>query len=214
MIEPGQIIILNGAPRAGKSSIVQAIQENFEGVWMNFGVDVYAQITPLRCRPGIGLRPDGERPDLEVLVPRFYAALYELIAAHSRLGLNVVADVGHHDAYSQPLDILADCARRLDGLPVLFVGVRCPIEIILERRAASASGMGYVTGSSDDPAPLPVRLWQEAVHRPGLYDLEVDTSRLSAMQCAEVIKQRLRSAPRPMAFPMLARVSKADAETP
>lgn len=166
---------------------------------------VHAQITPPRYHPGIGLRPGGECPDLEVFVPRFYAALYESIAAHSRLGLNVVADVGHHDAYSRPLDILADCARRLDGLPVLFVGVRCPIEIILERRAGSAVEMGYVTGSRDDPAPLPVRLWQEAVHRPGLYDLEVDTSRLRAIQCAEVIQQRLRSVPQPTAFQRLAR---------
>ena len=35
--------------------------------------------------------------------------------------------------------------------------------------------------------PLPVRLWQEAVHRPGIYDLKVDhlASALSsaAMRC-------------------------------
>ena len=37
----GQIVILNGAPRSGKSSIVQAIQENLDGVWINLGVDVY-----------------------------------------------------------------------------------------------------------------------------------------------------------------------------
>jgi chloramphenicol 3-O phosphotransferase len=190
----GQIIILNGAPRSGKSSIAQAIQERFEGPWMNLGVDSYAQITPPRYRPGIGLRPGGERPDLEVFVPRFYAALYESIAAHSRLDLNVVADVGHHDGYSKPLDILADCAHRLAGLPVLFVGVRCPIEIIMERRAASETGRGYVTGSSDDPVPLPVRrLWQEAVHRPGVYDLEVDTSLLNSVQCADAIRQHLKS---------------------
>lgn len=189
----GQIIILNGAPRSGKSSIAQVIQERFEGPWMNLGVDSYAQVTPPRYRPGIGLRPGGERPDLEVFVPRFYAALYESIAAHSRLDLNVVADVGHHDGYSKPLDILADCVRRLVGLPVLFVGVRCPIEIIMERRAASEAGRGYVTGSSDDPVPLPVRLWQEAVHRPGVYDLEVDTSLLSSVQCADAIRQHLKS---------------------
>ena len=148
---PGQIIILNGAPRSGKSSIARAIQESFDGPWMNLGVDSYEQITPPQLRPGIGLRPGGERPDLEVFVPRLYAALYESIAAHSRLGLNVVTDVGHHDAYSKPLDCLIDGARRLAGLPVLLVGVRCPVEIIMERRAASEAGRGYVTGSSDDP---------------------------------------------------------------
>ncbi|TPK59524.1 chloramphenicol phosphotransferase [Mesorhizobium sp. B2-4-19] len=204
---PGQIVILNVAPRSGKSSIARAIQESFDGAWMNLGVDSYAQIIPPRLRPGIGLRPGGERPDLEVFVPRLYAALYESIAAHSRLGLNVVTDVGHHDAYSGPLDCLADCARRLAGLPVLFVGVRCPIEIIMERRAAGGTGRGYVTGSSDDPTPLPVRLWQEAVHRPGVYDLEVDTSVLSPEQCAQAIRQRLRDGAQPGAIERLARAA-------
>lgn len=92
---------------------------------------------PERYQPGIGLSPGGERPDLEPLVVVLYRAMYQAIAAHSRMGLNVVVDVGHHDAFSKPLGILPDCARRLSGLPVLFVGVRCPIEIILERRRAT-----------------------------------------------------------------------------
>src|SRR6476620_11363797 len=117
----GQIVVLNGAPRSGKSSIVAAIQETFDGTWVNLGVDRYMQITPARYQPGIGLRPGGERPDLEPLIATMYAALYESIAAHSRLGLNVVVDVGHHDAYSAPLHVLADAARRLDRLPVLLV---------------------------------------------------------------------------------------------
>jgi hypothetical protein len=32
-------------------------------------------------------------------------------------------------------------------------------------------------------------LWQQAVHVPGIYDLEVDTSVLSPEQCADVIHQ-------------------------
>lgn len=113
----GQIIVLNGAPRSGKTSIARAIQESFDGVWINLGVDVYELATPQRYRPGIGLRPGGERPDLESVVPGFYAALYEAIAAHSRLGLNVVADVGHHDAYSKPLGCLTSelCPVRGDN---------------------------------------------------------------------------------------------------
>src|SRR5690348_6837150 len=121
----GQIVILNGAPRSGKSSIVEVIQETFDGPWMNLGVDVHAlHMTPQRYRPGIGLRPGGERPDLEPLVAVFYAALYESVAAHSRLGLNVVVDIGHHEAHARRRSILVDCARRLIGLPVLIVGVR------------------------------------------------------------------------------------------
>lgn len=36
--------------------------------------------------------------DIEALIPALYAAFYDSVAAHSRQGLNVVADVGHHDA--------------------------------------------------------------------------------------------------------------------
>ena len=39
---PGQIVILNGAPRSGKSSIVRVIQETFDDPWMNLGVDVFS----------------------------------------------------------------------------------------------------------------------------------------------------------------------------
>ena len=199
--EPGKIVILNGVPRSGKSSIVAVIQETFDGPWMNLGVDRYMQLTPKRYQPGIGLRPGGERQDIEPLVPIFYSALYESIAAHSRLGLHVVVDVGHHDAYSIPRGILADSARRLQGLPVLFVGVRCPIEIIMERRRNT----GWAAGSTADSAvPDPVRLWQREVHIPGIYDLEVDTSVLSPVECAEAIRQRLAHGPAPSAFQRLA----------
>jgi chloramphenicol 3-O phosphotransferase len=186
MTQTGQIIILNGAPRSGKSSIARAIQDSFEGVWVNLGVDAQIASLPERIRPGIGLRPGGEMPGIEALVSQLYAALYDSIAAHSRNGLNVVADVGHHDAFSKPLHLLHDCARRLAGLPVLFVGVRCPIDVIMARRAASGEGR-YLTGTQEDPVPAPVRRWQDEVHRPGMYDLEVDTSQLSAEECAAQI---------------------------
>ncbi len=190
---PGRIIVLNGAPRSGKSSIARVVQASFDGVWMTLGVDGYMAATPAALQPGLGLRPGGERPDLEPLVAVWYAALYGSIAAHSRLGLNVVADVGHHDAYSPPLGILPDCARRLAGLPVLFVGVRCSIEAIMERRNRGEAGRDgrYAVGSKGDPVPAPVRAWQEAVHRPGVYDLEVDTSCVSAADCAAVIRAKL-----------------------
>src|SRR5688500_3664599 len=73
---PGRIAVLNGAPRSGKSSIAAAVQDRLDGVWMNLGVDTFVAATPARIRPGIGLRPGGERPDLEAIVPALYEALY------------------------------------------------------------------------------------------------------------------------------------------
>ncbi|WP_315835005.1 chloramphenicol phosphotransferase CPT family protein [Bradyrhizobium prioriisuperbiae] len=203
----GQIVILNGAPRSGKSSIAAVIQETFEGPWISLGVDVYASMIPARYRPGIGLRPGCERPDLEAFVPTFYAALYDSIAAHSRLGLNVVVDVGHHDDYTRPLNVLQDCARRLLDLPVLFVGVHCPLDVIMKRRSVPQSGREgqYVTGSVDQPAPHPVVQWQRAVHSPGLYDLNIDTSLQSPEACADAIRRQLeRGMTYPTAFQKLA----------
>ena len=199
----GQIVILNGTPRSGKSSIAAVIQKTFGGVWMNLGVDRFKQMTPERYQPGIGLRPGGERPDLEPLIVILYRAMYEAIAAHSRVGVNVVVDVGHHDAYSVPRGILPACARRLSGLPVLFVGVRCPLAVVMERRRATWH-VGY---ADDGSVPGPVRLWQHAVHLPGIYDLEVDTSMLSAAACADAIRRRLDEGPPASASERLAAVA-------
>jgi chloramphenicol 3-O phosphotransferase len=199
---PGWIVILNGAPRSGKSSIVSVIQETFDGPWMNLGVDVFArQVTPKRYQPGMGLRPGEPASPVRSLQAALFAAFYDSIAAHSKAGLNVVADVGHHDRR-----ILADCAKRLGGLPALFVGVRCPIEVIMERRKAGQAGREghYLTGSAADPIPAPVSLWQGQVHDPRVYDLEVDTSRLTPVQCAETIRCRLLEGPPPAAFRQLA----------
>lgn len=176
---PGYVVILNGAPRAGKSSIAAAVQERLDGVWLNIGVDVARAMTPPSLQPGVGLRPGEESHPAAPHVPVLYAALYESIAAHSRLGLNVVVDVGHYDAA-----ILADALHRLDGLPVLLVGVRCPLAVVLERRR-TAGAERYATGEE------PARRWDEAVHGIRAYDLELDTSVLSPEECASAIGARL-----------------------
>jgi chloramphenicol 3-O phosphotransferase len=202
-IKPGTIVVLNGAPRAGKSSIVTAIQASSPEPWVNLGVDVWMAATPPKFLPGIGLRPGGERPELEPFVVASFAGLYDAIAAQSRLGLNVVVDVGHHDAYSRPLRILPMCAARLRGLPVLFVGVRCPLDVILARRNAAE---GYASGSVEDGVPDAVRRWQIEVHRHRNYDLEVDTSRQSPGECASLIRERLDAGTSGHAFADLARL--------
>ena len=194
MISPGRIVVLNGAPRSGKSSIAAVIQDRWDGPWMALGVDWHAGLaTPPRYRPGIGLRPGGEHPEVAALVPTLYAALYEAIADHARLGLNVVVDVGHHLADPAGLDLLRDCARRLTGLPALLVGVTCPIAVIMQRRNAGQPGREgvYLTGTLEAPVPEPVRLWQAAVTAPDLVDLAVDTAVNSPSACAATIRSHL-----------------------
>jgi chloramphenicol 3-O phosphotransferase len=200
----GRIVLLNGAPRAGKSSIAAALQASAEGAWINLGVDSVMATLPEPLRPGLGLRPGGERPDLEPLVQQQYGALFDSIAAQARNGFDIVADVGIHDSYSRPLGILQDAVQRLAGLPVLFVGVRCPIETIMARRNADPRGGYYAAG---DSVPAPVLRWQEAVHAGKTYDLELDTSVLLAGECAAAIAVMIQSPPDPGAFNRLRRTA-------
>jgi chloramphenicol 3-O phosphotransferase len=204
---PGTIVVLNGTPRSGKSSIAAALQESSDVLWLAFGVDAMAGVTPAALRPGIGLRPGGERPDLEDAVVVLFDALYSAVVAWSRAGRPVVADVGHHDDYSKPLGILAKTAVMLQDLPAYFVGVRCPVEVIVVRRDADPGGGDgdgrYVTSGPDGSIPDVVLRWERAVHDPGVYDLEVDTSTWSPELCAAAILRRVGEGP-PVAFAALA----------
>jgi chloramphenicol 3-O phosphotransferase len=200
-VTTGQIVILNGTPRSGKTSIARALVEQAPGDWINVGVDGVIERLPRHLRPGIGLRPGAERPDLEDAVVALYLELYASVAADAAAGVNVVVDVGHHDHYSRPLRILPQCARRLSGLPVLFVGVRCPVEVIWQRREQT---WRQPRRSARPELVAAVDLWQHAVHAGLAYDLEVRTDRWSPERCAEAIATRLASGPPGSAFASLA----------
>ena len=185
----GQIVILNGAPRSGKSSIAAVIQETFATPWINLGVDVARAMTPPGVQPGIGLRPGEPDHPAASVQPVLYAALWESVAAHVRLGLSVVVDVGLYD-----VAIAKDAARRLEGVPVLFVGVLCGVYVIMERRRQAGADR-YVVASASEPVPEPVLRWQREVHAHWVYDLELDTSVASPQKCASAIRGRLELGP-------------------
>jgi chloramphenicol 3-O phosphotransferase len=147
-------------------------------------------MTPARCQPGIGLRPGGDRPDLEPVIQQLYASVFEAIAAVSRQGISVVSDFGIHDGYSRPLGIWAEMERRLAGLPVLRVGVFCAIDVIMARRNAEPRDGFYAAGEG---VPEPVARWQAAVHLGKRYDLTVDTGQMSPAECAAAIFEHVAS---------------------
>src|SRR5207302_2307097 len=74
------------------------------------------------------------------------------------------------------------------------------VGMIMQRRRAT----WQTTDEEDNPIPAPVRLWQQAVHDPGIYNLEVDTSLLSSEECAALIQQRRHDGPPPATFSYLA----------
>jgi chloramphenicol 3-O-phosphotransferase len=93
----GRIIILNGAPRSGKSSLAKAIQASIAGTWLNLGVDSLAASTPPALMPGIGLRPGGEKPDLEPKVAELYDFLFASYPRSRRLSAGARRRAYHRD---------------------------------------------------------------------------------------------------------------------
>lgn len=197
----GRIIVLNGAPRSGKSTLAKAIQTGLPGNWINLGVDAVMSTLPPALMPGIGLRPGGERPDLEPHVSALYGALFQSLATYANDGFDVVADLGLHEDYSRPLDILAKAARTLGPLGAFLVGIDCDLDEIMKRRNADPKNGYYAAGAS---VPPPVQRWQNAIHAGKDYDLRLDMGRLSPEEGREEIAKLLSE---PRAAPVLARLA-------
>ncbi|MHB0953057.1 MAG: phosphotransferase-like protein [Allorhizobium sp.] len=193
----GQIVILNGVPRSGKASIAKAIQNRFPGLWMNLDLD-----TADRFLPGIGLHQGGKRPDLQNMLSLFLAARWESIALYSRLGLNVVADLGLDGGYPRAPGLISDCARRMAGFPVLFVRVLCSLEAVRRREQGEPGRKGLHLRTDDEHAASSQSgRYDREVQRPRLFDMTVNTDVLTSLECADAILERLdRGIPRPTAL--------------
>jgi len=197
----GSVVVLNGMPRSGKTSVARALQEATDRVWISLGVDHHIRTLPAWLSPGAGLRPfavdhagsDENRARLlaiEAQVPGLFRAMYASAAAHAREGFDVVMDVGHHGAYSRELDVWPDCVRQLHGLRALAVGIECPLEVIWRRREAT---WDQVRGQVDEGVLAAVEGGQELIHVDRDYDLTVDTSVMSPHECATKILAALDS---------------------
>jgi chloramphenicol 3-O phosphotransferase len=110
--------------------------------------------------------------------------MHRAIAALSRAGWHVVADhVLVERAWVQ------DCAACLADLPAYLVGVRCPLEVLVAREAARR-----------ERTPGQAAAQHQQVHAGLVYDLDVDTSLLSAEACAQRIQARLADGAGPRAL--------------
>jgi chloramphenicol 3-O phosphotransferase len=203
----GTIVLLNGTSSAGKTSIARALQEVMAEPWLHTGIDEYAPHLPARFTTVSG-GPDPEMSKYYTLIYsepvervvedipdrgeiaygrgqlvdvhvgakglQLEAACYRGIAAIAAAGVNLVVD---EVLFDPRLRVVADA---LAGSDVLFVGLRLPLAVAEERERARG-----------DRGPGGARVFYDRVHAHGLYDLELDTSQLSALECAHAIQQAL-----------------------
>jgi len=185
----GNIILLNGASSAGKTSILQALQGVMDTPYLNLGIDKFISTLPAADQEHLlwdevlgYMTPAGPlgRPS-----PRGYqliSGMHHAIAALARAGNHVIVDHLLIDP-----GWVYECAQLFCDLPLLLVGVRCPLALLEAREQARG-----------DRSPGQARAHFVAVHTPGVYDLEVDTAYLSPLECALQIKHRLQEGPPPM----------------
>jgi len=206
MITPGNIILLNGASSAGKTSILLALQQVLDTPYLDAGIDKFLWMLPKRYLD-VPLwhdvfeyswrEQDGTRVlsiQAGPLGHRLMSGMHQAIAALSQAGNNVIAD---HVLIERQW--VQECAYLFANLPALFVGVHCPLEVLEQReRERSDRTLGQA------------RAYLRKVHAHGIYDLEIDTSRFSPVECALRIRQRLEDDSPPHAFKVLRERMKGD----
>jgi chloramphenicol 3-O phosphotransferase len=173
-----QVIVLNGGSSSGKSRIARCLQEVLPEPWLVTGVDRLIEAMPVSVRTadgGITFTADGQ----VAVGPAFdglQAAWMAGVAATARAGAGVIVD----DVFLGGANTQLRWRRVLDGLDVLWVGVRCDAAVAVRREAARGD---RIAGMAQRQA--------EVVHQGVVYDVEVDTTRTDPVACARVIAARV-----------------------
>lgn len=169
-----QVIVLNGGSSSGKTEIAQCLKAILPKPWINLGVDDLLDRLPpslLESPSGASIGPNGE-----VILGQGFREIENAwlvgTAAMARAGARIIID----DVFLGGADTQERIRARLEGLEVLWVGVRCDPNIAHRRELARGD---RVVGMAVSQAAI--------VHVGVAYDLEVDTSHTGSLDCARAI---------------------------
>jgi chloramphenicol 3-O phosphotransferase len=188
----GRIILLNGSSSAGKTTLAITLQQLLPDPWHHIALDQFrdglgGRYRGLNSPPGtpgargLNVVPValGNERVTEVqfgdLGKQVLRGMRRAIAAFAREGNNVIID----DLMFEK-EFLHDYLEALDGFDVLFVGVRCPIDVVNAREAKRPGRFPGTATSHFD-----------RVHKHCVYDIEVDTGTAKPRECAQLIIARL-----------------------
>ena len=216
----GNVVLLNGTSSAGKSTIARALQEIMETPYLHMGIDHFLSSVPptaslvtdvdgqittdffqvvcegrttesiAAVQRGEAVYPDGVLAEVRIGPGgrKLLAGMYRSIAAFAAAGIDVIVDDVIHDRR-----VLMAAVEALRDAPVLFVGLRLPLEVAVRRERERG-----------DRGPGGAAAFYDLVHAHGVYDLELDTATASPMECALRIKQALQDGHPRRAFRELA----------
>ena len=169
-----QIIVLNGGSSSGKTGIVRCLQHVLAAPWIDFGVDDLIDRLPpslVGAGAGVDFSPKGQ-VDLGEGFREIERAWMVGLAAMARAGAHLIID----DVFLGGAASQERTRAHLDGLEVLWVGVRCDPLIAAGREIARGD---RVVGMAAAQA--------EIVHQGVTYDVQVDTGHAESLECARTI---------------------------
>jgi chloramphenicol 3-O phosphotransferase len=199
-VKPGNIILLNGTSSAGKTTLAKVLQKSMDEPYLHMGNDQFLQpnrpdnmleyadkTSHTQVDGWLVVLQDGRFVELQIgaIALRWLTGMYRAMAAWSEAGNHLIADVVLHDER-----ILHEATAIFHQLPVWFISVYCPLEIS-EKRERERTEKRALGGA---------RLFYEGVYQNRIFDLMVDTSKSSSEECAQQIKQYMKSDNSPNAF--------------
>ncbi|CAH2403372.1 chloramphenicol phosphotransferase CPT family protein [Mesorhizobium escarrei] len=175
-----KIILLNGVGSAGKSSIAKALQTMTTEPFLHVQMDAFIDMLPEALQDdaaGFAYEVIEESGKFKVVIrigpvgERTLRGMRHAIAAMAGQGNNLIVD-----------DVLcggeiSEYLRLLSGFDLRLVGVFAPLDVLEAREIQRA-----------DRLPGLARWQYYRVHKDVGYDLEIDTSTLTPLECARRIK--------------------------
>ncbi len=211
----GQVIVVTGTSGAGKTTTCQTFARRADDCWMMMGLDLLTgtMVAGKYSMFGANARDffygltEGERcigsPAQIGYGPKGWQALHalhDMIAAAARAGQHIIVD---HCTWVDP-PVLQDLIWRTADVPVLFVVLKPPPEVLMkrltERKFELPQSIIDVLGR-DGAAEVGRRLqamvpwFYDAAYANDIYDLVLDSTKLTPDEVCQAIAGRLAEGP-------------------
>lgn len=181
MERKSRIVMLNGVGSSGKSSIARALQARTTGPFLHVAMDAFIDMLPdaLHDHPDafayVSGSDDGS-PSMAISTgpagERLLRGMRRAVAAMAEEGNNIIVD-------DVILGGMEEYAALLAGFHFFRIGVLCPLDVLEEREQRRGDRM------------IGLARWQfHRVHAGKTYDFTVDTSTMTAAECADAIRAK------------------------
>ncbi len=162
-IKPGKVIVLNGTSSSGKSSLAKALQSQLNQPYLLCSLDMFWNMTPANMPAG------------SINFPNMKLAMAKSIKGLAEAGHNVIVDMIFCGNKTYP-----EFLNELESFDYSMVKVDCPLEELKKREKARGDRKLGLAESQF-----------YTVHQGASYDVIIDTSDKTAVECAQWLIEKL-----------------------